>query len=46
MLKETPPKVNKFLLDQWIKDYHWTVNTVKKMRNDLSVIGAKTAQTL
>lgn len=45
MLKEKPAKsVNKHLLDQWIKDYHWMVNTVKKMRNDLTVVGAKTAQ--
>lgn len=35
--------LNKHLLEQWVKDYHWMVNTVKELRNGL-IVGAKTAQ--
>ncbi|BDH60124.1 hypothetical protein MTP04_02540 [Lysinibacillus sp. PLM2] len=36
--------INKFTLDQWIKDYRWMINTVEELQNELPVKGAKTAQ--
>lgn len=36
--------INKFTLDQWIKDYRWMINTVEELQNELPVKGVKTAQ--
>lgn len=44
MLKEKRQSLNKELLEQWIKDYHWMVNTVKEIRISFDIIGAKTAK--
>ncbi len=36
--------INEFILDQWIKDYRWMINTVEELQNELPIKGAKTAQ--
>lgn len=36
--------LNKYTLDQWLKDYRWMINTVEGMHNELSVKGLKTTQ--
>ncbi|WP_346234517.1 hypothetical protein MKY04_12690 [Lysinibacillus telephonicus] len=37
-------QVNKYLLDQWIKDYRWMINTIEELQSELPIKGAKTAQ--
>lgn len=43
MLKERKLVITPDTLDSIIRDYHWMVNAIKKMREEM-VIGAKTAQ--
>lgn len=43
MLKERALVITPDVLDSMITDYHWMVNAIKEMREEM-VIGAKTAQ--
>lgn len=37
-------QITKYMLDQWIKDYRWMINTVEELQSELDFKGAKIAQ--